>query len=33
VICSSVRSGRNENWPCVTRLPGLLIMIVSPRWD
>src|SRR5919206_736034 len=26
VICASVRSGRNENWPCVTRLPWFVIM-------
>ena len=26
VICASVRSGRNENCPCVIRLPVLVIM-------
>src|SRR5215813_13813457 len=26
VICASVRSGRNENWPCVMRFPVLVIM-------
>ena len=26
VICASVRSGRNENWPYVTRLPWFVIM-------
>src|SRR5689334_8393311 len=31
VICASVRSGRNENCPCVMRLPVLVIMALAPR--